>query len=370
MRFEFIVGVGAKRVVISITRNYSPLGRTKDTSEQESVTGLFREREILQRDHAFDSFLKYLSVGRMASELSIRSYQLDIAQFLRLTPSVVDSAGGCHWERVSEVDARHFAAGLSSRGLSAVSVNRKLSALRSFYRYMLREEMLSNDPFHLMRGLKKPKRLPIFLTVDQVSRLLEIPRAYWKSQLDAADAERGTQGRRINESEAEFLALRDSAVLEVIYSGGLRISEASSLDIADINWEQSVFVVRGKGKKERICILGEPAKNALKRYLEYRRRIGIASDDDALFVNLRGTRLNPRSIQRDFERFVAMAELPADCTPHKLRHSFATHLLNAGADLRTVQELLGHANLVTTQIYTHVDITRMLEVYGRAHPNA
>jgi integrase/recombinase XerC len=337
-------------------------------SEAVAITGLSRERGLLLRDHCFDSFLKYLSIGRMASALTGRSYILDIAQFLRLTPAVLDSDGSCHWERVTEVEARHFAAGLSARGVSAVSVNRKLSALRSFYRYMLREEMLSNDPFHLMRGLKKPKRLPVFLTVEQVSRLLDIPRAYWKAQLDAADAERGTQGRRVSAEEAEFLGLRDSALLEVIYSGGLRISEAASLDDGDINWDQSVFLVRGKGKKERICMLGEPAKNALRRYLEYRHQLGIANELAALFVNLRGSRLNPRSIQRDFEKFVAMAGLPADCTPHKLRHSFATHLLSAGADLRTVQELLGHANLVTTQIYTHVDVTRMLQVYEKAHP--
>ena len=338
---------------------------------EDTLRQLQRECAILRHDRAFDCYRKYLQAGRMASPNTIRSYLLDIAQFLRLTPEIIDGdAGRCRWDAVTESAARHFAASLSARHCIASSVNRKLSSLRSFFRYMLREEMLSNDPFHLIRGLKRARRLPVFLTVDQVSVLLETPNGYWRRQLDAASGQCGAPGRRITADEAQFLGLRDSAILEVIYSGGLRISEAAGLAAEDIDWRQGCFRVRGKGKKERLCMLGAPARKTLEQYLQCRRQMGLAPDDSALFVNLRGGRLTPRSIQRDFEKYVAMAGLPADCTPHKLRHSFATHLLAAGADLRTVQELLGHANLVTTQIYTHVDVTRMLQVYEKAHPRA
>lgn len=336
---------------------------------KETMVDLAEERAILSGDYEMDCFLKYLETGRMASVHTREGYFQDVAQFLRVNPAVA-AGGKCHWELVTEVEARRFAATLSAGGRTPASVNRKLSSLRAFFRYLVREEKLTGDPFHLIRGLKRSHRLPLFLSVEQVAALLAAPPHYWKAQLTEAESGTGRPGRRITEDECRFLALRDSAILEVIYSGGLRISEATALEDSDLNWNDGLFRVRGKGKKERLCMLGRPAEAALRSYLRCRRELGVAPALPALFVNLRGGRITPRSVQRDFEKFVGWARLPSDCTPHKLRHSFATHLLAAGADLRSVQEMLGHANLVTTQIYTHVDVTQMQRVYAKAHPRA
>ena len=201
------------------------------------------------------------------------------------------------------------------------------------------------------------------MTVAEVARLLDAPEAYWK----AANGQQLTR----SDAHAELSISRDSAILEVIYSGGLRISEATGLNLGSVDLLGGVMLVRGKGKKERICALGAPAERALKRYLAIRRSWTADSRRDApLFINQDGGRITPRSFQRNFKLYLEQAELPADMTPHKLRHSFATHLLDAGADLRSVQELLGHANLSTTQIYTHISSERMKEVYRKAHPRA
>jgi integrase/recombinase XerC len=201
------------------------------------------------------------------------------------------------------------------------------------------------------------------MSVSEVARLLDAPSAYWR--------EIRRKGKMKDEAHTYLAEARDTAVLEVIYSGGLRISEASGMNIGSIDLLSDIMKVRGKGKKERICALGSPAVKALTRYL--RIRSAHTSDNRAnapLFINKNGLRLTARSVQRFFKNYLVQAELPRDMTPHKLRHSFATHLLDAGADLRSVQELLGHANLSTTQIYTHVSAERLKKVYSTAHPRA
>ncbi len=192
-------------------------------------------------------------------------------------------------------------------------------------------------------------------------RLLAAPSQYWGKM-----AVSGSKG------DVVFASARDVAILEVLYSGGLRISEAIGLNLADLDFLSGSCVVRGKGKKERICLLGRPAITALRRYLQERERLGLAGarQPGPLFLNQEGARLTPRSVQRQLKLYLREAGLPSSYTPHKLRHSFATHLLDAGADLRSVQELLGHANLSTTQIYTHVSAERLISAYDQAHPRA
>jgi integrase/recombinase XerC len=242
-------------------------------------------------------------------------------------------------------------------------VRRKVSSLRSFARFLVREGLLPGNPFAGLQSAPVSRRLPKVLSVAQVDRLLAAPAAYW--QRAAADSPEA-------QDAADFAAKRDAALLEVIYSGGLRVSEAVGMDISHIDFLSSTFTVRGKGRKERLCALGAPAQQALKAYFDARRRRGLGSRQarGPVFLNQKGGRLSARSVQRSLKRYLAEADLPPDCTPHKLRHSFATHLLDAGADLRSVQELLGHASLSTTQIYTHVSAERLKEVYAKAHPRA
>lgn len=334
------------------------MSSARTAKNKELLTGLTEEREILAQDAAMKSYVAYLRSERGASPHTVAGCVQDVAQFLHLIPSAC-AGGQCRWGEVSSDEARHFVAELSACGDKAVSVNRKLSMLRSFYRFLIREGTVKSSPFHLIRGLRRPHLLPVVLSVEDVSKLLDIPVKYWN------EAAAGGRADKLMAGEAEFLGLRDSAILEVIYSGGLRISEAIGLNWEDVDFDEGRFLVRGKGRKERYCMLGAPAAAALQRYRSCR-----SGSDPAIFTGYHGGRITARSVQRAFERYVAAAGLPPECTPHKLRHSFATHLLAAGADLRTVQELLGHADLATTQIYTHVEIGRLLEVYASAHPRA
>ncbi len=330
-------------------------------------TDLARERSILAHDPAMGGFLKFLRNEKDASPNTIEGYLQDVAQFLQATPRIAppEEGGACAWREVTVQDARHFVAGLSAAGIKATSVSRKLSSLRSFYRFQLREGLATQDPFQFIRGPKKAKLLPVVLSVEDVSLLLETPVRYWNDRAAAATTENPAHG------DPRFLGARDRALLEIIYSGGLRISEAIGLNLGDIDYSRGVFLVRGKGRKERICMLGEPAQRALREYLSIRQENGFTdiAPTSPLFLNIYGERVTTRTAQRLFERYVAYAGLPPETTPHKLRHSFATHLLTAGADLRTVQEMLGHSRLATTQIYTHIDISQLVEIYAKAHPS-
>ena len=208
-----------------------------------------------------------------------------------------------------------------------------------------------------LKAAKKDKSLPVILSREDISKLLSAPHEFWRNQ---------------NTKDSSFIATRDTAIFEIIYSGGLRIQEALNINFENINLEESTLRILGKGKKQRIAYLGGPAKLALSNYFDCLKNLNFEEKNHLpIFINLKNhQRLSARSVQRSLKIYLNFCQLPPDITPHKLRHSFATHLLDAGADLRSVQELLGHENLSTTQIYTHISTDRLLEAYDKAHPHA
>jgi len=290
-----------------------------------------------------NDFLRYLEVERQLSPHTLRNYRLDLTQFLEFF---------CQERRdrpLSEVtykELRAFLAG-ALKGRSKTTLARKLSALRTFFKYLQRQGVVSGNPARLAPSPKLEQNLPHFLTVDEVFHLLG-----------------GTQGEA-------FAPLRDRAMLEVFYAGGLRLSELAGLNTTDLDLPGGVLRVRGKGKKERLAFLGEAAKEALKAYLPARARLlGDAAGETALFLNPRGRRLSARGVARVVGRWARRVGLSAALTPHGLRHSFATHLLEGQADLRAVQELLGHASISSTQRYLHVNLDYLMEEYDKAHPRS
>jgi len=307
------------------------------------------------------NFLDYLQNERNASAHTLDNYCRDILQFVRLVHQSDEKF--CDWAATDVYSARSFVPALQEEKLAKASVMRKVSSLRSFYRFLVREGVVSNNPFSGLGAPKRERKLPKYLTVDEVIRLLDAPPIYWHQAV--------LNGSAKDDDAAKFAAARDSAILETIYSGGLRISEAIGLNLSSIDLLGDVIKVKGKGKKERLSALGKPAVKALNRYLQLRSlRTTDERPQAPLFVNCHGERLTARSFQRNLKFYLQTADLPSDLTPHKLRHSFATHLLDAGADLRSVQEMLGHENLSTTQIYTHISAERMKKVYKKAHPRA
>lgn len=315
-------------------------------------------------DPALRQFLTYLARERNASVHTCDSYRIDIVQFARIALRQDPEAGPVDWTLPDVNDARSYVVDIQSEEpLARTSLLRKISALRSFFRFMVRENRVSRNPFLGLTTPKREKRLPKYMTVDEVGRLLDAPEPFWNNAVEVG-AVKTREG-------ADFSCARDKAILEVIYSGGLRISEALGLDLGEIDLSAQVVKVRGKGKKERYCALGGPAVRALRTYLKFRQlRTADGGPAAPVFLCQRGQRLTPRSFQRQFKLYLAAAGLSPDLTPHKLRHSFATHLLDAGADLRSVQALLGHENLSTTQIYTHISTERMKQIYRKAHPRA
>jgi len=308
---------------------------------------------------AREKFRDYLATERNASPHTIDAYSADIAEFaLRIR----EDENFDDWADVDRDQARSFVMMLHDDGDNKRTIQRKLSAMRSFFRFMIREELVSSNPFSRMPGIKTDRPLPEVMNISEVELLIAAVAKYWQ---DAVAQERSRP------QDAAFAAARDGALVELIYSGGLRISEAMGADYGDVDWGRSILLVRGKGKKERLAPIGGPALEALRRYLPFRRDLGGGRDAKSpLFLNRFGERLTPRSFQRNLKAYLTEASLPPNLTPHKLRHSFATHLLDAGADLRSVQELLGHKNLSTTQIYTHISAERMKNVYRKAHPHA
>lgn len=321
------------------------------------------EKNTVSADPVLNAFLLYLSAERNASMHTIHSYRIDILQFAALALEKNVSAENIPWHNATLADARTFVLRLHEKNESKTSVVRKLSAMRTFYRWMERENISQSNPFAAVLSPRREKHLPKFLSVNEVGRLLDAPAVFWRERMENKIAK--------SPESAELANLRDSALLEVIYSGGLRINEALGLNLGDVDLISDIMKIRGKGKKERFAVLGGPAVRALRAYLRVRSSYNPDRKPSApLFVNKSGTRLSARSFQRNFKEYLLQAELPSDMTPHKLRHSFATHLLDAGADLRSVQELLGHENLSTTQIYTHVTTERMKKIYNKAHPHA
>ena len=306
-------------------------------------------------------FLRYLRAERNASEHTAAAYSRDILEFVTRVKGGDESFND--WAGVDRDDAKIFLVKLHEAGDGKRSMQRTLSAMRSFFRYLVRSELVKENPFLRLPPVKADQPLPLVMSISQIDRLTAAVDGYWRQALAA--------GIPKSEESAVFSAARDLAMIEVIYSGGLRISEAVGLNYGDIDLIGGVAKVRGKGKKERLAVLGRPAERALRAYLKLRAGLGAGrAPGSPVFLNQAGERLTPRSFQRNLKNYLLTAGLPPDLTPHKLRHSFATHLLDAGADLRSVQEMLGHENLSTTQIYTHVSAERMKEVYKEAHPRA
>ena len=291
-----------------------------------------------------EDFLRYLRVERQMSPHTLRNYRLDLSQFLEFWAQ----GPGSSLSEATYKDLRAFLA-LSLKGRRKTTVARKLSALRSFFKYLQRMGVITHNPAKLAPSPKLEKPLPHFLTVDEVFHLL----GHTKGD-DAG-------------------ARRDRAILEVFYAGGLRLSELAGLSLKDLDLNAGVVRVWGKGSKERLAFLGEAAQQALTAYLPLRSRLlqeKGRTEETALFVNLRGGRLSSRGVARVVGRRARAAELSQALTPHGLRHSFATHLLEGKADLRTVQELLGHASISSTQRYLHLNLDYLMEEYDKAHPRS
>jgi integrase/recombinase XerC len=283
-----------------------------------------------------EKFIRYLEVEKGVSVHTLRAYKKDLeefAEYVRATPDTIDI-----------IDVRGFIADQVKRGLNKMTVSRRLSSIRSFFRFLYREGYAKKNPAKLVANPKLPRLLPKFLSVDDVFAMIEMPEAIG------------------------FLPVRDKAILELLYSSGLRVSELSGLNMDDINLRETLVKVRGKGRKERIVPVGSKAIDAIKSYLV--ERILRKSKDKALFLNRMGTRLTDRGVRRIVVKYARIASLSCKTGPHTLRHSFASHLLQGGADLRVIQELLGHASLSTTQKYTHLDITHLMDVYDKSHPFA
>ena len=289
-------------------------------------------------------FLDYLSYERNVSINTVGAYRNDLESFttflcndyLTMARDLIDL------RRVDHLTIRAYLAHLARRKLRRSSIARHLSALRTFFKYLMREELVEANPARGVATPKREKHLPSVLQTSDVAVLLEAPNL------------------------STPLGVRDRAWLELLYASGLRISELVGIDIDDLQVRARLVKVRGKGAKERIVPFGTKAQEAIRAYLQVRN----APERDSLFVNYRGERITTRSVRRLFNGYVRDASLRAGVSPHTLRHSFATHLLNAGADLRAIQELLGHASLSTTQKYTHLNDWQLIEVYKKAHPRA
>lgn len=295
---------------------------------------------------AADRFLQYLRVERNASELTIKSYREDLEALAEYLTDLQGSVPPP--ERISTVELRGYAAALHEAGYAKATIARRLASLRSFFRFGQREGWTKSNPAKPLRNPRKTRSLPHFLSSDDIKRLLTAP------------------------SAGDPLGLRDRAILEVLYSAGLRVSELAGLNGSDLDLAGGTVRVRGKGRRERIAPIGSYATRALNDWLRVRRlSAGEKSGPAApVFVNKFGRRLTTRSVGRMLEKHLRATGLDHRTTPHTLRHSFATHLLDRGADIRSVQELLGHKSLVTTQIYTHVSTAGLRAAYERAHPRA
>jgi integrase/recombinase XerC len=308
------------------------------------------------REH-LKSFLSYLKLNRHVSPHTVRAYESDVSQYL----AFVASETGKKMSELGPADldmnsVRLHIAALNKAGKARSSVARKLSGLRTFVKYLRREEIIDHDPAAMTVAPKRDQTIPTHLSEPEMARLIETP--------DTGDP----------------LGRRDRAILELFYASGLRLSELVAIDLEDLNLGDRMVRVMGKGGKERILPFNQSTVAALKAWMKDRAQILVPesqrskgkrkNSEDPLFINYRGTRLTGRSVDRLLRRYVAQCSTRMGVSPHALRHSFATHLLQRGADLRAIQELLGHARLSTTQRYTHVNAAQLIDVYRKAHPRA
>jgi integrase/recombinase XerC len=295
----------------------------------------------IQYEQAFVNYLRY---ERNMSPETIRAYEKDLHQFLRFyargdgeAPNPIE---------ISALQVREYLARLKEKNYQKTTVVRKLATIRSFYKFLLRKGHITTNPLIDIETPKVEKKLPHFLSTEEVEKLLNAP-----------------QGNT-------FQSIRDRAILETLYSTGLRVSELTALNVSDLDFTAEVIKARGKGRRDRVVPVGSFALQAIKRYVEIRAQVPRINenDPDALFLNRFGDRLSSRSIRKILDKYIKVTGLNEKTSPHTLRHSFATHLLNRGANLRTVQELLGHKHLSTTQIYTHVTTSAIQRAYESAHP--
>jgi len=300
-----------------------------------------------------EQFLEHLRYERNVSAHTLRNYRIDLEQFLahlagpesnkkRATPSV---------EEIDHLTIREWLASLHSAQKSKSSVARKLAALRTFFQFLVREGLLELNPAKLVSTPRQEKKLPNHLSVEEAVRFIESP----DTQTD--------------------LGKRDRAMLELMYATGVRVAELTTMNLGDIDFRSQLIRVTGKRRKQRVVPFGDPAGDALRSYLKIREKFLFnapvsARDEEALFLNYQGTRITTRSVGRMVDKYIRLCAGMHNISPHALRHSFATHLLDSGADLRDIQELLGHARLSTTQVYTHVSMEKLIEVYDKAHPKA
>ena len=295
---------------------------------------------------AVSRFLRYLDVERNASEHTIKSYREDLFSLVEYL--TLDDERSPRPSEVTPLDLRGYISALHDAGYARSTISRRLASLRSFYRYAQREGLAEQNPAKPLRNPRRQRKLPHFLSTDEIARLLAAP------------------------NTREVLGLRDRAILETTYSAGLRVSELVGMNDDDLDFPGGLTRIRGKGRVERLAPLGSFAVRALQRWLK-KRSLAVDQRGDAgtpVFVNRFGRRLSSRSVSRMMEKYLKVTGLDMRTTPHTLRHSFATHLVDRGADIRSVQELLGHKSLITTQIYTHLSTANLRATYEKAHPRA
>lgn len=300
-----------------------------------------------------DDFMQHLKYERNLSTHTLRNYESDLGQFYDhvAPPGEKGRRRQVDLKAIDNLTIRDFMATLYERNKKRSSIHRKVAALRTFFRFLCREGVLEVNPAQLVASPRVERKLPNHLTIQEMIRFIETP-----------DVE-------------TVLGKRDRSMLELLYASGVRVSELVGLNLVDIDFPNQTLRVKGKGRKERIVPFGEHARQAIEAYLSVRGELLVeaqAGDVDALavFINYQGTRITTRSVGRMVDKYVRMCSDLHHISPHSLRHSFATHLLDAGADLRTIQELLGHARLSSTQVYTHVSMDKLIEVYDKAHPKA
>lgn len=293
-----------------------------------------------------DAFCLYLGSQRRLSAYTVRNYRQAVEQLDAWLSE--DASWARDFDALTPAQLRAFLIE-SARSLARRTLHNRVAGLRAFYLYLKRMQLVSSNPLQGIRLPKLDKPLPKFLTEPQMLDLLGAP-------------EKLQQAGQIN----AFEAIRDRLIMELLYGAGLRVSELCGLNFSAVDWQQGFVRVLGKGSKERICPIGEVALSCLQNFVQHCER--STAHDQAVLLTAQGHRIQPRAVQKLLKKYLLAAGLPADMTPHKIRHSYATHLLNGGADLRAVQELLGHANLSTTQIYTHVSTTRLKAAHLQAHP--
>ena len=330
---------------------------------------------------AIAKYLQYLQSVRNSSPHTVLNYSKDLEQFVAYLspPGEQPPALG----KVNHLIIREFVGHLHEQGLEKSSIARKLAALRSFFKYCVREGRLKENPARLVPTPKLPKRIPSVLSAEEMNGFLnELAGSESAATGAAMPAKRGAaRGKTVAANEGLFLR-RDRALLELLYAAGLRVSELTGLNREDMDQKEGVLRVRGKGNKERIVPFGAKAREALEKYWPLREQLLLqtaggtggtrspAPHTSAVFLNYAGKRLTQRSVARIVKKYVKLANVNWDLHPHSLRHAFATHLLADGADLRAIQELLGHQSLSTTQKYTHASIRQLMEIYDKAHPHA